>query len=113
MKASAWLHSTRDDRLSPQAGAFLETNMDVKRKLILGLLGLAAMGHCATSKLWGRKGELWSPTSRLPDYSWAGYAAREIEIPDLPVVASIASSTAKPNDDIDDQDTTRSTSPGC
>ncbi len=26
------------------------------------------------SKLWGRNGELWSPTSRLPDLSYAGYS---------------------------------------
>ena len=25
------------------------------------------------SKLWGENGELWSPTSRLPDFSHAGF----------------------------------------
>ncbi|GIX02290.1 MAG: hypothetical protein KatS3mg112_1227 [Thermogutta sp.] len=25
------------------------------------------------SKLWGKNGELWSPYSRLPDFTWAGY----------------------------------------
>jgi len=29
------------------------------------------------SKLWGRNGELWSPTSRLPDRSYAGYSRGE------------------------------------
>lgn len=30
-----------------------------------------------TSKLWGRGGELWSPESRLPDFSLAGYRRGE------------------------------------
>ncbi len=34
------------------------------------------------SKLWGQKGELWSPESRLPDFSYAGYHRGERPLPD-------------------------------
>lgn len=34
-------------------------------------------GRLQTSKLWGRNGELWSPESRLPDFSMAGYRRGE------------------------------------
>jgi hypothetical protein len=42
-----------------------------------------------TSALWGVAGELWSPQSRLPDFSFAGYHAGEAPIPDVPVVANV------------------------
>ena len=35
------------------------------------------------SSLWGRDGELWSPTSRLPDFSYAGYRRGEHPLPVL------------------------------
>ncbi|MHC4167202.1 MAG: glycosyl hydrolase family 28-related protein, partial [Planctomycetota bacterium] len=35
------------------------------------------------SRLWGRDGELWSPTSRLPDFSYAGYHRSEHPLPSL------------------------------
>ncbi len=34
-----------------------------------------------TSKLWGRHGELWSASSRLPDFSYAGYHRGEQALP--------------------------------
>ncbi|PSC76403.1 Zinc finger CCCH domain-containing 64 [Micractinium conductrix] len=33
------------------------------------------------SLLWGQNGELWSPRSRLPDYSYIGYMANERAVP--------------------------------
>ncbi len=33
------------------------------------------------SKLWGRSGELWTPQSRLPDFSFAGYHRGECPLP--------------------------------
>ncbi len=54
------------------------------------------------SKLWGKRGELWSPTSRLPDVSWAGYHHGEKEIPDVPVTAKVTDYGAVPNDGEDD-----------
>lgn len=36
------------------------------------------------SDLWGKDGERWSPGSRLPDFSYAGYHSGEAPIPDVP-----------------------------
>jgi len=41
------------------------------------------------SKLWGKAGELWSPTSRLPDFSHAGYRHGEKPLPDVPPGVSV------------------------
>ena len=43
----------------------------------------------AVSQLWGTAGENWSPQSRLPDFSYAGYACGERPIPTVPRAASI------------------------
>src|SRR4051794_22335394 len=43
-----------------------------------------------TSTLWGKSGERWQPTSRLPDFSFAGYHRGEAPLPlDLPVGANV------------------------
>lgn len=41
------------------------------------------------SALWGAAGEAWTPTSRLPDFSFAGYGMGERPLPDPPVVANV------------------------
>lgn len=41
------------------------------------------------SALYGCQGELWSPTQRLLDYSYAGYMAGDAPIPDVPVLADL------------------------
>jgi hypothetical protein len=41
------------------------------------------------SELWGTKGNLWSPISRLPDYSFAGYQSGRRGLPDIPVAANV------------------------
>ncbi len=41
------------------------------------------------SELWGKQGEKWKPTSRLPDFSYAGYHSGEKQIPSLPVKANV------------------------
>ena len=41
------------------------------------------------SELWGESGEKWSPTSRLPDFSFAGYARSEKAIPAVPVKLNV------------------------
>ena len=38
---------------------------------------------CSYSSLWGRAGEKWIPTGRLPDFSYAGYHAGEKNIPNV------------------------------
>jgi MYXO-CTERM domain-containing protein len=63
------------------------------------LLGVALAG---TSQLWGEQGELYEPGGRLPDFSWAGYAAGEAELPQDPVTASVLDFGAVPDDGLDD-----------
>lgn len=48
------------------------------------------MVEAETSQLWGAHGELWSDTSRLPDFSHAGYREGEAPIPDVAVVVSVS-----------------------
>jgi hypothetical protein len=36
---------------------------------------------CSYSSLWGVAGEKWQPVGRLPDFSYAGYHAGEVQIP--------------------------------
>ncbi len=48
-----------------------------------------------TSVLWGEHGESWSPQSRLPDFSHAGYHNGEETIPKVPVVADVTRFGAK------------------
>jgi hypothetical protein len=43
-----------------------------------------------SSKLWGDHGELWSPASRLPDFSHAGYRDGEASPPEVPIAANVA-----------------------
>ncbi|MFW6162507.1 MAG: glycosyl hydrolase family 28-related protein [Planctomycetota bacterium] len=52
---------------------------------------LAAAGAAAPrySKLWGREGERWTPESRLPDFSYAGYHRGEKPLPTLQPQVSV------------------------
>lgn len=43
----------------------------------------------ATSELWGQGGEKWSPTSRLPDFSFAGYHSGEKPLPNVPARTNV------------------------
>ena len=54
--------------------------------LLLTLFGTSFAG---TSALWGTSGELWEPTGRLPDFSYAGYHGGEVELPTPDVVANV------------------------
>jgi hypothetical protein len=56
------------------------------------------------STLWGTNGMNWDPKGRLPDYSYAGYQFYEKAIPNVPQVATLASTAAKPDDGQDDSD---------
>ena len=42
-----------------------------------------------SSDLWGQAGEHWSPSSRLPDFSFAGYQAGNQAIPAVPVTTNV------------------------
>lgn len=54
------------------------------------------------SDLWGKSGEKWSPQSRLPDFSFAGYRAGQENIPSPPEVANVRTFGAVGNGVTDD-----------
>ncbi len=70
----------------------------------LGALLLAAgvAGAADVSALWGRNGELWTPQSRLPDFSWAGHHCGEQALPVLPPGVSVKTFGAKGDGVADD-----------
>ena len=47
------------------------------------------------SQLWGENGEHWQPSSRLPDFSYAGYRRGEKNIPNAPQGISVRQFGAK------------------
>lgn len=58
---------------------------------VLVIMCLLAAGGSAQmhSLLWGEAGERWSPASRLPDFSFAGYRRGEAPLPDPAVTHNI------------------------
>lgn len=66
--------------------------------------GLAeAEGPAArTSRLWGERGELWRPDSRLPDFSYAGYHRGERKLPDRRATVSVKAFGARGDGKTDD-----------
>src|SRR5688572_27213587 len=54
-----------------------------------GFLLLTQAAHAQTSQLWGQAGELWTPASRLPDFSRASYHAGQDPIPTKAVKANV------------------------
>jgi hypothetical protein len=67
----------------------------MSRFLSIALTACVCLGFVADVKtqsysdLWGKNGELWSTTSRLPDFSYAGYHSSEIQPPVVPQVANV------------------------
>jgi autotransporter-associated beta strand protein len=57
--------------------------------LILAAAPSAPPAPRITSELWGARGELWTPASRLPDFSFAGYRSAAAPLPRPPVVADV------------------------
>jgi len=67
---------------------------------VLALLSSAFATN--TSDLWGKAGERWSPRSRLPDFSHAGYHSGEKAIPTVRVKANVKDFGAKGDGKADD-----------
>ena len=67
------------------------------------ILTSTALGE-PTSDLWGKKGEKWDATGRLPDFSYAGYHHGEATPPTPEVTHSVLDFGATPNDEQDDSD---------
>ena len=57
--------------------------------LLLIMIAGAAWASDRHSRLWGVSGEKWSPSSRLPDFSHAGYGRGERSIPEFPIRANV------------------------
>ncbi|MGI9625407.1 MAG: glycosyl hydrolase family 28-related protein, partial [Longimicrobiales bacterium] len=72
-------------------------------------MGLAALSACSTSgvghsPLWGTDGESWTPQSRLPDFSRAGYMSGYETIPEVPVASNVKHFGAVGDGQTDDSD---------
>src|SRR5947209_6550591 len=75
-----------------------------KLKIPIALLFALALttARAEVSELWGKKGELWNASSRLPDFSYAGYHCGEKSIPNVPRGVSVKKFGAKGDGVTDD-----------
>lgn len=72
--------------------------------IVLTLSSIAAAESTHYSELWGREGEKWSPDSRLPDFSYAGYHRGEKPLPQRKPQLSVTTFGARGDDEADDTD---------
>jgi Pectate lyase superfamily protein len=70
--------------------------------LLLFAFGFWTNAVADTSDLWGTNGERWSPQSRLPDFSYAGYHCGEAPLPDVASGVSVKTFGAKGDGETDD-----------
>jgi hypothetical protein len=66
------------------------------------LAGTRALTAAQYSALWGENGEKWTPQSRLPDFSFAGYHCGEKALPNVPPGVSVKNFGAKGDGVTDD-----------
>jgi hypothetical protein len=66
------------------------------------LAATAARAQEEYSALWGKDGEKWDPSGRLPDFSYAGYRMGEVPIPTPAVKANVRDFGAKGDGETDD-----------
>ncbi|WP_460168175.1 glycosyl hydrolase family 28-related protein [Thermostilla marina] len=88
-----------------------QTVFSVRFVLIATVIGMLAVGAgrkpafadgAIHSALWGEHGELWTPQSRLPDFSMAGYRRGEEPFREPAESISVVDFGAVPNDGKDD-----------
>lgn len=73
--------------------------------VILALIGASVLtANAETSLLWGAQGENWSPESRLPDFSFAGYHRGEAALPSPAVTHNVRDFGATGDGTTDDSD---------
>lgn len=72
--------------------------------ILISALPVLVVNSCAAeySQLWGEAGEKWSPTSRLPDFSHAGYQRGESALPSVKRGVSVKAFGAKGDGVTDD-----------
>jgi len=73
----------------------------VTLSFILAIAGAHAQPHSA---LWGANGEYWTPESRLPDFSFAGYHRGEAPLPKSDITHNVRDFGAKGDGQTDDSD---------
>ncbi|MDP6524691.1 MAG: glycosyl hydrolase family 28-related protein [Kiritimatiellia bacterium] len=66
----------------------------VQAIVVAAVFGCSALGQ-EHSELWGKNGEVWTPQSRLPDFSFAGYHFGEDPLPRPEAVTDVRSFGAK------------------
>ena len=66
------------------------------------LWGTALSASAQHSQLWGESGASWTPQSRLPDFSFAGYRRGEKPLPNVPRGVSVKDFGAKGDGQTDD-----------
>jgi hypothetical protein len=64
--------------------------------------GVSVSTIAETSDLWGANGERWTPQSRLPDFSHAGYHGGDAPLPKVPAGVSVRDFGAKGDGVTDD-----------
>ena len=72
--------------------------------MALLLFGSTSLYADTYSALWGAAGEAWSPESRLPDFSFAGYRRGEAAVPTPPVTHNVRDFGALGDGEHDDSD---------
>ncbi|HEY3322569.1 MAG TPA: glycosyl hydrolase family 28-related protein [Planctomycetota bacterium] len=70
--------------------------------ILLSGVCFAADDKAEYSELWGKNGEKWNPSGRLPDFSYAGYRMGEVPIPSPAVKCSVKDFGAKGDGSTDD-----------
>ena len=80
-------------------GANMKPSFALAALLACSATALPAAQH---SELWGERGEKWTPQSRLPDFSFAGYHCGEKSLPDVAAGVSVKRFGARGDGQADD-----------